>query len=338
MILNFLQSLDKRQYNPSVCSLSKDGVLNKAFIDSNIPVYELDQKPGIDIFSILRLYKLLRKQNIRILHTHNFFAWFYGSITALLIPKLKVIHTQHSDISRVNTSNKIMQWIMLHATSHIVTVSKEAFSELSKTGLFEENKTTIIYNGIQHIDTTAPHRSDDKVHIGIVARLADVKNHSLLLRATKLIADKKNDFCIDIIGDGPMMNSLVNEANDLGISSIINFHGEIKNASSMMNSLDIYVLCSFSEGLSISILEAMANSLPVIATDVGGNSTLVENKYNGFIIKSNNADELAEKIEALLKDDTLRKKMGNNSLKKVESEFSMTKMLQQYALIYDKYR
>lgn len=335
MILNFLKSLDNKQFHPSVCSLSKDGVLNKAFIDNKVPVYELAQKPGIDIFSIYRLYKLLKKHNIRILHTHNFFAWFYGSLTSLLIPKLKVIHTQHSDISRIKRPNKIIQWLMLNATSHIVTVSKEAFVELSKTGLFEKNKTSTIYNGIQCNNTTASARGDNTIHIGIVARLADVKNHSLLLKATKLLSKKNTDFCVDIIGDGPKMTALVDEASDLGIASIINFHGEINNASSMMSLFDIYVLCSLSEGLSISILEAMANSLPIVATDVGGNSTLVENEYNGFIIKSDDAAELARKIEVLLLDRKLRSDMGSNSLRKVESDFSMAKMIQQYTLLYD---
>ncbi|MFH1172804.1 MAG: glycosyltransferase family 4 protein [Nanoarchaeota archaeon] len=192
----------------------------------------------------------------------------------------------------------------------------------------KQMKVDIIYNGADSEELKANRKSDGKTII-CISRLVKRKGIDYLLRALK---DRK-DFHLIIIGDGEERQNLENLANKLGINSRTEFIGAVEHNGVIkyLNKADIFVLPSFAEGMSNALLEAIANGLPVIVTDVGGSKELVKN--NGVIIQPGNEEQLKDAIEKLLSNEKLRKQMSKESLE-IAKKFTWQNIAKEYENLY----
>jgi glycosyltransferase involved in cell wall biosynthesis len=203
-----------------------------------------------------------------------------------------------------------------------------------------------VYNGIDlqqfsgQIKTKAKKQSlgipaDCKV-IGIVARLDPVKNHGMLLRAFKMVLARVPETYLLIVGDGPERQQLQTIAESLGIIDRTIFLGARQDIPELLHTFDIFALPSFSEGMSITLIEAMGAGIPIVATRVGGNAEVVTDQKTGYLIQNDDAQEMADKLSTLLQDEHLRQMMGRAGYQRTHKIFSLDKTVNTYTELYFK--
>lgn len=338
MILSLLTELQKHGFEPFMCSMQSGGTLAQSFIGRSIPVIALGKKSGIDLGMIARLARELLRNEVRILHTHNYYAWMYGGLACLMVPGCTHVHTQHSHLVMPKAPPLLVRNLLKDLPKHIIAVSEQVTSSLvDQKYVRPGTDVSVIYNGIDVNRYRARERAAyGTARIGIVARLVGVKNHKLLLEAFSYVIKSGRNAELVIVGDGPLRQSLEEQCNELGIGSKVVFMGERGDIDTILATLDLFVLPSRSEGLSISILEAMASSLPVVASSVGGNPVLVSDHNTGILFEDNNVIALTQSIAALLDDPALRSKLGSSGRIIVTERFSLQTMVGQYMAVYGK--
>ena len=222
----------------------------------------------------------------------------------------------------------------------IIVLSNEMKKELESAG-FKRKKIFLIPNCVD-IRKFKPSENksivkeklgfkDEKIII-FVGRLTKQKGIDYLLEAFKDI-NIPEKFLI-IIGDGELKKYLVNKVEKLNIKEKVLFLGKIENVTQYLQIADVFVLPSISEGLPISLLEAMACGLPVVVSEVGGNIDIVENKINGYLIEPRNISKIKNAIEELLKDEKKMKLVSEKNRKKIEENYSYEIIIEKYLKLY----
>lgn len=176
----------------------------------------------------------------------------------------------------------------------------------------------------------------DDLVIGIVARLVPVKNHICLLKAFSLIKDKLKNVKLMIVGDGELRSDLEAYVRANGLNRDVIFLGNRRDTAEIIKTFDLFVLPSFSEGLSITLLEAMACRKPIIATDVGGNREVIGNNEAGILVPSDSVEALVSAMLELFTNKNKATELGNAGFKRVDRIFSLSHMVRKYEQVYER--
>ncbi|MHA1572807.1 MAG: glycosyltransferase, partial [Alphaproteobacteria bacterium] len=175
---------------------------------------------------------------------------------------------------------------------------------------------------------------DRDLVVGYVGRLVPQKGLRLLLQAFAKTAGPRSDMHLCIVGDGPSRDALAGEAKRLGVDSRTRFMGARKDVAGCLRAMDIFVLPSYREGLPLSLLEAMATRLPVIATRVADNEKIVTHGVDGILVGPGSADELAGALGNLVADTELRRRLGARARERIARNFSMQAYIHAHERIY----
>jgi sugar transferase (PEP-CTERM/EpsH1 system associated) len=345
MIVDFTRLLPMDEFEPHVAVFEGGGSLEAVLKEMHVPVHCLDKREGIDLGLVLRLRRLLRRQEIRVVHSNNYSAWLYACAASRGLRGLIHVHTEHSGVDSFRRRYAAERWLS-RFTTHVVAVSRHVHDVMIDEIGISPRRVRLIYNGV---DTTR-FRPDpqgrevlrrslqipsDVVVIGIVARLAAIKNHEVLIRAyAKLRAAPGKKTRLVIVGDGPERASLEELSRQLGIAADVSFLGERRDTPGLLNAFDIYVLPSFSEGMNLTLLEAMGAGLPVVASRVGGNVEIVEDGNTGYLFPSGNADALCEWLDRFVSEPARRAQMGQKGRERVLQQFDQRVMMQHYLSLY----
>jgi glycosyltransferase involved in cell wall biosynthesis len=184
------------------------------------------------------------------------------------------------------------------------------------------------------LDILSSNKKDGSFTIGSLGRLYPIKDYPLMARIAEELAKRLNNFSFELAGEGPdgaVMELLIKKYN---LKKIFKLRGFVNDIFAFYQGLDIYINTSLHEGIPISILEAMASGLPVIAANVGGLNEIIENGSQGYLLASRNPKDFADACLRLYKDKNLRKKMGSAAKEKIISEFSSDKMAGLYNKLY----
>ncbi len=217
-------------------------------------------------------------------------------------------------------------------TDAIIAVSNYDANLARKAHILPKYGLHVIHNGIEKMTTSAVIR---KKNIVMVARFQIPKRQDLLLRAFALLEDK--EVTLTFVGDGPTKKEVENLAEDLGVTERVFFVGDKQNVEEYLKEASIFVLMSNFEGLPISIIEAMATGLPIVASNVGGVRELVITNKNGFLVK-NDISELQAYLTKLLADELLRKMMGKEGRTLFEQSFQLKGTYEKTLAIYEQVR
>jgi glycosyltransferase involved in cell wall biosynthesis len=172
------------------------------------------------------------------------------------------------------------------------------------------------------------------VVVGTAGRLVPVKDHANLIDALALARTRQRNLITVISGDGPLRVELERRVTERQLTGQVRFLGHRSDIEHVFAALDVFVLPSRSEGMSNTILEAMASSVPVVATHVGGADELVEHGRTGLLVPPADSNALAEALAALIADSRLRGQMAGAARMKAENEFSLSRMLLDYQALY----
>jgi glycosyltransferase involved in cell wall biosynthesis len=328
----------------AVCCLDDPGAWAETLERDGIRVTPLRRANGFHPTLGRALARVARDHRADVLHCHHYSPFVYGAIAKLWAPGVRIVFTEHGRLSDAGPSPKrrLANRILSRVPDAVFAVSRELRDHLVGEG-FRARTAGVIYNGIEPGPVVTPGTranvrarlgvSPNTVVIGTIARLDPVKNLRTLIAAVATLKQEQRPTALVIVGDGPERQSLEGAAAEFGVERQVCFLGQREDARDWLTACDIYANSSISEGVSLTILEAMAASLPVVATAVGGTPEVVDDTC-ARLVPSRNADALATAIRELADDSLLRVRMGAAGRRRVEDVFTIERMVRDYRDVY----
>ena len=331
-----------------VICLFKLGLLARELLASGVRVDACGKRPGLDLRALRRARALIRQSPDAVIHTHNAMAHYYAVLASLGLPVKCRINTRHGMGGRTRSGRQ--EWLYrqsLRGTDYAVAVCEAARQRFAADGMRPRRALLSVPNGIR-LERFRP--ADDVARqslvaelglptgsriIGTVGRLQPVKDHARLLRAFAKVRVQVPEAALVIVGDGPLRAALEAQAEQAGLSDAVRFMGDRHDVPRLLTGMEVFALTSTSEGYSVALLEACASSLPIVATDVGGNREIVRHGINGRLVPSGDTAAIATALIALLRGGEQAAAMGRAGYAWAQAEASFRTMAERYHGLYD---
>ena len=326
-----------------VCCLDNAGAWARELEPHGIEVVALERGSGFRPMLGRRVADLARRHDATVIHAHHYSPFVYSCLSRVWRPGSRVVFTEHGRLSDTPPSAKrrLANRILARFPSRVFAVSEDLKRHLEGEG-FAPDALEVIYNGIEvgpvpdaalraEVRQTLGADAGTFV-VGTIARLDPVKDLGTLIDAAATLRGVL-PIAVVIVGDGPERRSLEAEAKRLGIERDVRFLGHREDARRWLAGCDAYVNCSISEGVSLTILEAMAAALPIVATRVGGTPEVVD-AASGRLIPSRDARALSEALLQLARNPGVRAALGRSARQRLETRFTLERMVREYADVY----
>ncbi len=352
-VVNLINHLPREAYRHAVISLTEITDFKHRIVRDDVSFIALGKPPGHSLWIYPRLWRLFRRLRPAIVHSRNLAA------LEVLIPAWAAgvplrIHGEHGrDIGDLDGSNRKNQWLRRLYRPFVkqyIALSRDLEDYLvSRVGV-SPTRVAQIYNGVdvQRFHPLAPRQaiagcpfSDPGCWlVGSVGRMQLVKDQTTLAQAfIRVLADfpeLRSRLRLVIIGDGPLRAQAQAMLEEAGVAGLAWLPGQRDDIPEILRGLDCFVLPSLAEGISNTILEAMASGLPVIATDVGGNAELIEAGRSGELVGVSDAAAMARQIARYANDPRQARAAGAAGRARVEQHFSLHAMSGRYQALYDQ--
>ena len=349
VIKNIIEGSNKSHFTMSIFCIEEPlGPWGKQMQEAGTIIASKHRKDGFDFSIVSALRQYIKQHNIDIVHCHQYTPWAYGALACLGL-RAKVIFTEHGRFYPDIKSPK-RRWInplLLSVTDDITAISNATAGALAEYEYIPQKQVKVIYNGIaQKQNRATPNAAkqsiikqslginDKTIVIGTIARLDPIKNHLMMLKSVQQLVEKGVDVHFILVGDGECRQQIEQSIEQLKIGKYVSMPGYITEPADYLAIMDIFLLTSFSEGTSMTLLEAMRDQKPCIVTNVGGNPEVIKNDYNGLVIESDDVQGLTDSLRKLISQPELINKMGKSGLNKFNTEFTATKMCNDYAEVY----
>ncbi len=308
----------------------------------HLKTFTIDSRGRFDLGSVFQLRSFCLKNKIELLHTHNYKSDLIGLLAAKLsgIPIVATAHGFTGVTKSVLLYEKIDRWILKKYFNSVVVVADTVLAD------FKSPKRKIIGNGIDPAKFELNKElgkefrrkygiTDDEKLIGIIGRLSVEKNQEMFIHAAHdLIRKEKNAVKFVVIGNGPEEDKLRSLVMAYDIRKEVIFTGLIENITPVYHALDIFTLTSKTEGIPMTILEAMASRVPVVATKVGGIPQLILDRQRGLLVNPDDKDHLVKQWEEILHHPELNEHITRNAYEFVKTEYSQIAMGEKYLDCY----
>jgi len=298
-------------------------------------------------FPFFRLAHIMRQYRPHIVHTRN-----WGAIEAVAAAKLAgvpvIIHSEHGYevdmFAGLPMRRRLFRRAAYGMADAIFAVTRELRNFHAQQAWIQPERMGVMYNGVdtQRFAPCCESRiamrkelglPEKSFVVGAVGRLVPIKDHQTLLKAAALLSKSGIDVHVLLVGSGPeraKLKALAAEA----LEGRVCFAGDSSRVPELLNAIDVFAQPSLGEGMSNTLLEAMACGLPVLATNVGGNPEIIENNINGCLFAPGDAQWLADKLKALAKDPALVHQLGTAARNRAIESFSLSRMLETYRSFY----
>lgn len=371
-LINIINRCPPERYRHAIICLTSAGDFAQRISAADVEIIELHKKPGHDLAMYWRLWRQLRRLHPAIVHTRNLAA-LETQLLGLFLPRIRRVHGEHGrDINDLDGSNRkyrLLRRALLPVIDRFIAVSRDlAYWLIDSVGIPPE-RVTQIYNGVnqdrftprptsaeQALDSGAAKPATRRTQptgmppdflpetggqlLGTVGRLAAVKDQQSLLTALHQVLGKQPErretLRLMIVGEGPERQALETRIEALDLGDCVWLAGDREDIPELLRIMDVFLLPSLGEGISNTVLEAMATGLPVIATDTGGNPELVRHGKTGLLTGVGDTSGLARAIEVLLDDPDRRQRMGQAARQRIHRDFNWERTLADYLHIYDE--
>ena len=338
--MKLVTGCDPSRIVADVCTLEPARAFQHLFDDQR-QLHELSRRSALDLRLVRGLAEIMRRRRIDVVHTHAWGTVVEGWLAAKLARVRYVIHGEHGTMETRST-NIAVQRRLWTRVNRLLAVSGELANRMSRATGISRDRIHVIPNGVDL--PPAFSRDDVRAALGIepgtfvvlaVGRLVPVKNYRLLLAAARSLVGASRRWRFLIAGDGPLREELESEIARLGLQEAVTLLGLRQDVSALMCAADAFVLTSSSEGMSNTILEAMASGRPVVATRVGGNPELVQEGITGMLVDPIIPTELCAALGTLANEPHRVRRMGQAGRQRVEREFSRARMISNYTEMYE---
>lgn len=343
---NIAECIDPERFELTVCYLKENGAVGEAMVREGVKLVAL---PGfvsgkLDYLSSLKLRKLIRQGGYELVHTHDLHGFMDACICRLITPGLKHVHTFHfGNYPNREPRYKRIESLLWRVPDALVAVGHEQKKAIQSTYGMPEHRLRVLWNGVE------PHRlpidervaallaNETRVVIGSISTMIEQKGIPHLLDALAQLKQRRDDFVVLVIGDGPLRESFTRRCAELGLAENVHFMGWVPEAAARaLPKFDIFVQSSLWEAMSMVVLEAMAAARPMVVTEVGENSHVVEPDKSGMLVPPADPAALAVALERLIDDEALRLRLGAAARARYESQFTVAHMVRRYEQLYDE--
>lgn len=352
-LVNLINHMPRTNYRHTIVCMTESTTFRDRLRRPDVPVIAVHRREGKDFRVYLRLWRILRALRPDIVHTRNLPTVDCLALSALAGVRARV-HSEHGlevrELDGTNSKYKLLRRVLRPTVHRYITVSADLADWLVKSIDVSPSRVTQVCNGV---DTqlfrprTAPRARvgpadfacQEGLVLGTVGRMVSIKDQLTLVRAFLRLLDTEPEGrhrCrLVIIGDGALRKETLDLVRAANAEHLSWLPGERADIPEIMRGLDLFVLPSLKEGISNTILEAMASGLPVVATRVGGNPELIEEGVTGLLVPPANPVAMAEAIRSYLQDPGLLTRHGQAGRKRAETQFSMEGMVKGYLAVYD---
>ncbi len=332
LLVEFARHVDRDRFALEFISLGGRGRLAGDVEACGWPVSALEEAQGLRPGLVVKLVRLLRARRFDVVHTHDNRPLVYGGLAARVAGVPRLIHSRHGRSFGTSGREIALVGLVSRLTDRIVCVSEDATQLSARQGI-APSKLCTIWNGID-LERFAAGEPNPHGPAAIVARLSPEKDIATLLRAWSLVVREIPSARLVIAGDGPCRHDLESLARELSLTDQVEFKGEVHDVAGLLGDARLFVLSSISEGVSLTLLEAMARGLPVVATRVGGNTEVVVDGETGVLVPPSEPESLAQALLHLFGDADESRRMGLAGRRRVEEHFDVRKMVAAYERLY----
>jgi glycosyltransferase involved in cell wall biosynthesis len=315
----WIPNFNKSRFKVSFCSLRNRDKAGEYLEGIGGNLFYLN-RGKFNPLTLTDLLQLTKKEKINLLHLHGYGATTFGRVCGMLTGIPSIVH-EHMYDSNIPPYQRLADCILSRSTNRAIAVSESVKDFLIHYRGLPSNKVDVIYNGVPLNAFSSHNASASSVHdqgwkaelnippshkvVGIVGRLHSIKGHKYYLEAAQQVLTEFTDVTFVVVGDGELMTSLNEQSSSLGVDKSVIFMGYCADVPSLLSEIDIKVIASLSEGVPLTLFEAMAAGCAIVSTNVGGLGEVILDGENGFLVPPKNARALAEKILLLLKDPDL---------------------------------
>ncbi|KKO46876.1 sugar transferase [Arsukibacterium ikkense] len=351
-VVNLINQLNPAEFRHSIiCLTDYDPAFFARITRADVQIFSLHKRAGQDLGSFKRCYQLLRQLKPDVCHSRNLAAMEY-QLVALLARVPRRLHGEHgwdlTDLAGQNKKYVLLKQLYRPIIQHYICLSLEGQRYLQQTVGVPAKRLSVICNGVDterfspasRVQSNLPASltAGDRVIFGTVGRLADVKNQQLLVDAYIALCQQSSDFlnntALVIIGDGQKRPHLQQQLSVAGLAAQCWLPGDRSDIASILPGFSVFVLPSLAEGISNTILEAMACGLPVIASEVGGNPELVQPEHTGWLFPSGDKPQLMQLLQHCQQTAAELPQIGRNARTAAEQQFSLDSMVAAYRRQY----
>ena len=353
-LVNLVNRLPQNEYRHAIVCLTDYSDFKARIKKPGVEVYALHKRPGKDMKVYLDLWRLFRRLKPDVVHTRNI-ATLEAQLPALLAGVAYRVHGEHgrdlTDIDGDNAKYKLLRKVFRPVISRYVALSFDLRKYLQAEIGISDHKISQICNGVD-TESFSLTRGKEKrllpagfndegvIVIGTVGRMEPEKDQITLVKAfihlLNELPQARQKLRLVMIGDGALMEPVITLLDQAGVRELAWLPGERDDVSLLLQTMDVFVLSSLIEGISNTILEAMASGLPVVATNVGGNSEIVDEDVTGLLVPRGDPLSLAAAIRRYIEDPEMRQRHGALARRRAEEEFSINKMVLRYQNLYDE--
>lgn len=346
-VLKIVSMMDKSKFDVDLIVL-RDIVYKNLINTRDLNIITLRPVQGNSLKTIPQLREIFKKNRYDIVYTHSWNTLLEGYLAALLARIPIKIHGEHGTFERSYLKDKL-QKLLWNRFDTVTVVVGDLEKKLRQIFAYRKNNIKIIYNGADHgkfrpspefrETFRKQHGLENNFLVGTVGRFHPIKDHLTLIKGFKHFRSRVLDAKLVLVGGGGKTGEKnkrrYNElTEELGIKDDVVFIPPVSNPEALMNTFDVFVLSSISEGCSNVILEAMACGIPLVVTDTGGNPELVTDNDNGLLFEVGNDRELSEKLLSLHGDPALRQKFSRRGVQLIKERFSLDKTVSNYEALY----
>jgi len=352
-LVNLINRIPEQRFRHAIISLTDRSQFSQRVKRKDVPVFTLNKPPGNSPATQFRLWRLLSRLRPDIVHTRNIGA-LDATVPAALAGVRVRIHGEHGrdvdDLDGTNTRRQLVRRLYRPFIHQYITVSRDLAQYLQEKILVSPSRVAQIMNGVDSsLFSPLGERRDTVPHpgfcgpehfvIGTVGRMQEVKDQVTLARAfvrlVQIMPGAEQRLRLVMVGDGPLRERVRTVLAGAGLEQHAWLPGKRDDVARIMRSFDLFVLPSLAEGISNTILEAMATGLPVLATAVGGNRELVREGQTGTLVPRDDPESMALALRAYAQSPELGRRQGREARRAIENEFGMEAMVNGYMKIYD---
>jgi glycosyltransferase involved in cell wall biosynthesis len=329
-----------------ICVTSKNLALLPEFLEADARVYvEPVAKGYLELNKAWRIYKHVKTNQISIINSFGLKELFLSTTIKVMSGwKIKTVHHSVDLLHHYGLLRKFSLAILLLSTDKVLCNSKKSLT-LIRTLFVPERKMSVINNGIDidSFNKTSPQAETFRKNHGIekndfvlgtIANFRKVKNYPFLMNAFRVLYQRNKRLKLICVGGGYYLPDIKHMAQEYHLEKAVIFTGYSRHVAEYLSIMDLFVLCSLTEGFPNVLLQAMAMSLPVVSAHVGGCPEIIDHMKNGILYPSNSLEKFIGYIEMLATDTGFATKLGSNARRTVLGKFTLNKMVKKYTTFY----